>query len=94
MSGRGDFWARRKAAVAAEEASEVEAEIARDEAEARAALEEKPDAEILSELNLPKENFIHLLTPEVANDDENNGEEAYVNNTSFYGACSKMLCFL
>ncbi len=53
MSGPGNFWARRKAAVQAE----AEAEIAAGETKALAAqqaeLEEKTDAEILAELDLP-----------------------------------------
>ncbi|WP_270725087.1 DUF3306 domain-containing protein [Shimia sp. Alg240-R146] len=52
MNGGGDFWARRKAAVAAEAEAESRAEVQAVEAEAQAALEEKPDAEILAELEL------------------------------------------
>ena len=51
MSGRQDFWSRRKAAVAAEERAETQAE-ARAEG-IRQAVEEKPDSEVLAELNLP-----------------------------------------
>lgn len=48
-----DFWSRRRAAAAAEEAA-LEAEAREAEAaEARAALEDKTDAEILAELDLP-----------------------------------------
>lgn len=53
MSAGGDFWARRKAAVLAEQEAEARAEVARVEAEDRAALEEKPDDVILEELGLP-----------------------------------------
>jgi len=58
MAPRGaimsDFWARRKAAVRAEEEAEVRHRVAEEEAEARARLEEKPDGEILRELGLPE----------------------------------------
>ena len=53
MSGFGTSWARRRAAVAAEDAAE---EIAAQEAQVQAeqaALAEKPDADILKELGLP-----------------------------------------
>lgn len=53
MSRGGDFWARRKAAVAAEAQAEVRAEEQAVLAEAHAELEEKSDAEILAELDLP-----------------------------------------
>lgn len=54
MTGKpSDFWSRRRAAVAEQETKETEAR----EAEARAAedaqLEERPDEEILAELDLP-----------------------------------------
>ena len=53
MSERQDFWSRRKAAVAAEAQAETRAaEEARTE-EIRQAIEEKPDSEVLAELNLP-----------------------------------------
>jgi hypothetical protein len=52
MSG-ADFWSRRKARVAAEEAAEVKARDAALMAERDAAAEELTDAEILAELNLP-----------------------------------------
>lgn len=48
-----DFWSRRKAAVEAEAAAEARAEAAVEAAERDAALEEKSDAEILAELELP-----------------------------------------
>lgn len=51
MSG-GDFWTRRKAAVAAEEVAEREAVLAEEFARERVALEEKPDEEVLAELGL------------------------------------------
>jgi hypothetical protein len=51
--GRGDFWARRKAAVAAEQTRAEAAETARFDAETQAALEARDDAEILAELDLP-----------------------------------------
>lgn len=53
MSGKADFWSRRKAAVLAEaEADTVALRQEQVEAE-RATLEEKSDAEILAELDLP-----------------------------------------
>lgn len=53
MSAREDFWSRRKARVAAEDAAEVEAREEAHRAEARASLEEKSDAEVLELLGLP-----------------------------------------
>ncbi|MGK7754113.1 MULTISPECIES: DUF3306 domain-containing protein [unclassified Roseovarius] len=53
MSAREDFWSRRKARVAAEDAAEVEAREEAKRAEARATLEEKSDAEVLELLGLP-----------------------------------------
>ena len=50
MSGARDFWSRRRAGVEAEEQA-LEARVA--EAET-AKLEERPDEEILAELNLPE----------------------------------------
>lgn len=53
MSARSDFWARRKAAVAAEAEAESRA-VAQAEAVAeQASLEDRTDAEILEELDLP-----------------------------------------
>lgn len=53
MTGPGDFWSRRKAAVVEEERDrEQAAEETRADAERRA-LDAKPDAEVLAELNLP-----------------------------------------
>lgn len=53
MTGPGDFWSRRKAAVVEEERDrEQAAEETRADAE-RQALDAKPDAEALAELNLP-----------------------------------------
>ena len=60
MSERQDFWARRKAAVKAEEQADaraVEEQIIADE---RRALEEKSDEEILAELNLPDPDTLQL----------------------------------
>jgi len=53
LSRGGDFWARRKAAVAAEAESELRADARAEMADAQAVLEEKTDAEILAELELP-----------------------------------------
>ena len=53
MSRDGDFWARRKAGVVAEAEAEVVAEEKAELAQAHAKLEEKSDAEILAELDLP-----------------------------------------
>ena len=53
MSGREDFWTRRKAAVEAEKRA---ADAARDDGKAEdegRALEDRPDEEVLAELNLP-----------------------------------------
>ncbi|MCA0869842.1 DUF3306 domain-containing protein [Seohaeicola saemankumensis] len=49
----GDFWARRKAAVLAEQQAEEQAAAAAALQQEQAALEERPDDEILAELNLP-----------------------------------------
>ena len=53
MSAQPDFWARRKAAVAAEERAVEEAEREAVAAEECKALEERPDEEVLAELELP-----------------------------------------
>jgi hypothetical protein len=53
LSRGGDFWARRKAAVAQEAAAEALAVEQQALAEDHAALEEKTDAEVLAELDLP-----------------------------------------
>ncbi|QBF32394.1 DUF3306 domain-containing protein [Thalassococcus sp. S3] len=53
MSARSDFWARRKAAVAAEAEAEARVVAAEKRAEDQAALEEKTDAELLAEFDLP-----------------------------------------
>ena len=50
---RTDFWARRKAAVEAEEAAEAQAAEAQVLDAEREALEAKTDEEVLAELNLP-----------------------------------------
>lgn len=54
MSGRSDFWARRKAAVAAEAEIEVKSQRVESERRQREDLEEKSDSEILEELGLPE----------------------------------------
>ena len=53
MTARSDFWSRRKAAVEAEVTAEHDAIALAEIEERRSALEEKSDAEILQELNLP-----------------------------------------
>lgn len=53
MSRGEDFWSRRRKAVAQEQADALEAEAAQAQSETLAALEEKTDEEILSDLNLP-----------------------------------------
>ncbi len=53
MSRGGDFWARRKAAVAAEAEADLRADARAEVAEAQAVLEEKSDEDILAELELP-----------------------------------------
>lgn len=60
MTDRGDFWARRKAAVQAEQ--QTEELLVQDQATQAdlAALEEKDDAEILAELNLPDPDALKL----------------------------------
>lgn len=50
---RTDFWARRKAAVEAEQAAEAQATETQVLDAERAALESKTDEEVLAELNLP-----------------------------------------
>ncbi len=52
MSGRGDFWSRRKAQVEAEAQAEVAAAERADDITQKAELAEKSDAEILEELGL------------------------------------------
>jgi len=56
----GDFWARRKAAVEAGEAAESAAADDRRYAAERATLEEKSDADILAELDLPDPDSLEL----------------------------------
>ncbi|MDO6584692.1 DUF3306 domain-containing protein [Salipiger sp. 1_MG-2023] len=51
MSG---FWTNRRAAVAAEEQAEAQAQVARAQAETEAALAERSDEELLAELGLPE----------------------------------------
>ncbi|WP_428512236.1 DUF3306 domain-containing protein [Roseovarius sp.] len=53
MSAREDFWSRRKARVAAEDAAESRSREEAKRVEARASLEEKSDAEVLELLGLP-----------------------------------------
>jgi hypothetical protein len=53
LSGEQDFWARRRAGVAAEAKAEQVAVEAQALAEEHAALEEMTEAEMLEELNLP-----------------------------------------
>ena len=53
MSARADFWSRRRAAVAAEERAEEEAGRQAAAAGERKAPDERPDAELLAELELP-----------------------------------------
>ncbi len=53
MSEGRDFWSKRRAAVAAQEEADAEAQAAAAEADEVAALEEKSDEEILAELDLP-----------------------------------------
>lgn len=53
MSGEHDFWARRRAGVAAEAKAEQDAVEAKVLAEEHAALEELSEAEMLAELDLP-----------------------------------------
>ncbi len=53
MSVPTDFWSRRKARVAAEQAAETQARRQAEEAAAQAALEDRTDADILHELDLP-----------------------------------------
>lgn len=53
MTETRDFWARRKAAVAAEQQAEKEAMAIQPELARQTELEEKSDAEILDELGLP-----------------------------------------
>lgn len=58
MSQARDFWSRRKAAVEAEQQAVVAAEQARAIEAEQAALEDRPDAEILAELNLPDPDML------------------------------------
>lgn len=48
-----DFWSRRRAAVAAEDRAETQAGQRAAEAEQLRAVEDRPDEEVLAELNLP-----------------------------------------
>jgi hypothetical protein len=60
MTARADFWARRKAAVQAEEAAVSQAEQAVLDDAHRAEIEARDDAEILAELNLPDPDALKL----------------------------------
>jgi hypothetical protein len=53
LNAQADFWSRRKAAVADEVRAGEEAEWEAQAAEERRALEERPDEEVLAELELP-----------------------------------------
>ncbi|MBY6160833.1 DUF3306 domain-containing protein [Mameliella alba] len=50
---RGNFWSRRRAAVAAEQQAEAQAQVAEARAAEAAAIEEQSDDEVLEELGLP-----------------------------------------
>ena len=60
MSGERNFWSRRKAGVEAEAAAEQAALDAQALAEEHAALEEKTDAELLAELDLPDPDTLKI----------------------------------
>ncbi len=60
MSGERNFWSRRKAGVQAEAAAEQAALDAQALAEEHAALEEKTDAELLAELDLPDPDTLKM----------------------------------
>ncbi|MGC1504463.1 MAG: DUF3306 domain-containing protein [Sulfitobacter sp.] len=60
MSGRADFWVRRKAAVQAEEQAAKAALEHQALQEQHLALEESSDAEILAELNLPDPDLLKM----------------------------------
>ena len=60
MSGEQDFWARRKAKVEAESLAEQAAVEQLALAEQHAALEEKTDAELLEELDLPDPDTMEM----------------------------------
>ncbi len=60
MSGERSFWSRRKAGVQAEAAAEQAALDAQALAEEHAALEEKTDAELLAELDLPDPDTLKM----------------------------------
>lgn len=66
MSASQDFWSRRRAAAAAEEAAEAARREADLQAEAEAALAEKSDAEILAELDLPDPDMLQPGDPVTA----------------------------
>ena len=60
MSARTDFWARRKAAVQAEQAAETAASEEQAVQAKREALEAKEDAEVLAELDLPDPDALQI----------------------------------
>jgi hypothetical protein len=60
MTQTRDFWSRRRAAVEAEDAAVAQAAEARALEAERDALEQKDDAEILAELNLPDPDTLAL----------------------------------
>lgn len=60
MSREEGFWARRKAAVQAEEQAVVAAQEQQALAEQHAVLEEKTDAEVLAELDLPDPDTLKM----------------------------------
>jgi len=53
MTRSGDFWSRRRAAVAAETEGEIRDRAAEDRAEEEARLADRSDADLLAELDLP-----------------------------------------
>lgn len=58
MTSGGDFWSRRKAAVQAEQEAEIGLADSRAEQTDLAAQDQRPDAEILAELNLPDPDML------------------------------------
>ncbi|MGV6805841.1 MAG: DUF3306 domain-containing protein [Ruegeria sp.] len=60
MSARQDFWSLRKAAVQAETRAEQAAIEVQEEAARQAEIENRPDDEILAELNLPDPDLLQI----------------------------------
>lgn len=60
MNTREDFWARRKAGVAAEAEAEVAHDVAEQDAVALAETEAKNDADILADLDLPDPDTLEM----------------------------------